>query len=103
EVEQRAGRLAVAQKVGVCELRPLWGPCGSRGVEDHRRIVVRPLHHLRPRLSLAHNALELPGLDEYAFGAGLIGARLRILSETVPGEEQPCARVAQVEGDLAPL
>ena len=85
------------------ELRPLRGPCRPRGVEDHGRIVVRPLHDLGPRPGLAHDALELSGLDQHALGAGVIGARLRILSETVPGKKQPGAGVAQVERDLAPL
>ena len=46
---------------------------------------------------------NLPGLDEHALGAGLLGARLRGLGELVPGEQQLRAGVAEVEADLALL
>ena len=47
--------------------------------------------------------LELAGAHDDALGAGLPRSGHRLVGELVPSEHDACVRVAQVEGDLAPL
>ena len=51
----------------------------------------------------AEQLLERAGRDDHALGARVLRAGLRILRETLPGEQQLRTRVAQVERDLASL
>jgi len=103
EVEQIDREPAVLEQVRMGQLRALRRSGRPRGVEDHGRVGVVDLGGVGDRRCAPDLLLELAGLDERALGAGVLRAGLRVLSEPIPREQLLCARVAQVESDLAML
>ena len=102
--ERRARSRRCAARLSCVSSAPFGRAGRARRVEDHRGVVAARGRRRSPRGSTsASDLLELAGLDHDAVGAGLVRARLRVVGEAVPREQQLGAGVAEVEGDLAAL
>jgi hypothetical protein len=104
EAEQRGRRhRRVAGQVGMGQLGPLGPAGGARGVQDHRRVVVRAAGHLGHRRALVQQPVERARLDGDEAGPGRLRALGGFGGDRVPGEDERGAGVAQVVLDLAGL
>jgi hypothetical protein len=85
--QQPARRLRVATEVSVSQLRALETTRRTGGVENRGGVVIRAFDDVSPRLRPADQALEVDGLHENAFRAGL-RASVRGIGVLVRSEEQ---------------
>src|SRR6185436_2195288 len=102
------GDVGVAEEVCVSQLRALRLAGRTGGVEDDRGVVLGRVGELRSgALSLVYRGQrrtgsreqggERGGLDLDELRAGISGSLSRFFGEPVPGEQQLCPRVLQVE------
>ena len=98
-----ARHLGVTAEVAVGELGALRVARGTRGVEDHRGVLVVGIRDLVVRVDGGQQVGEADRVHDDGFRLGLLGAAAGLVRERMPGEDQPGPGVAQVVGDLPRL
>ena len=73
------------------------------GVKDHRGVLVIPVRDLVVRVDGGQQIGKADLVDDDGVRPGLLGAAACLVSERMPGEDQPGPGVAEVVGDLSHL
>lgn len=91
ELDQFAGDVAVAGEVGVGQFGALRLTGRSRGVENHRGVVLVQVGHVLDGWGGREQRIECAGTDDDHLGLGLLRTGPCLVGEGVPGEQEPGA------------
>ena len=94
--------LGVGGEISMREFGALGLPGGARCVQDDGGVRARPVDHGHDRRHTGDQVVEAP-VDDHVVRAGRRHAGERLLGAVQSGEDQPCAGVVEVVGDLARL